>query len=1071
MVNATKVRINNNPILINCGVNNIFVNLEVDTGSYISTISEKYLNIMNYGKVKPTNIKAKSYSGDVIAFKGEVCLRISHDNNIIYHTFYVVNRNSASLMGRDLCNKLNVHLTTESNFTNVNFIDDDNVLSKYKQYLSNNTVSNVKQTVTVNVKPGTQPIFSKSRTVPLRFKELVKKELKRLENAGIITKVFRSDWASPTVNVLKDENNIRICGDYSVTINKHSDVIQYPLPSIDDVITQVGDAKVFSKIDLMQAFLQLPLNEQSKELTTINTVEGLYKYNFLPFGLSSSPGIFQGFMCKVLNNIDNVIIYQDDLLILTPTLEEHNVVLDKVLAALQAAGIKVNNKKCLFYTDRVTYLGYIFDSRGVHPNPEKVRAILEAPQPINVKQLQSFMGLCNVYRRFIPKFSIVMAPLYNLLRKNVQFSWQNDHIIAFNSIKKLFRCNDVLKLFDGSLETMLESDASSYGIASVLMQRANNHSPWYAIQFVSRSLNSAEKNYSNIEREALSIMFGCERFRKFLLGRKFKIHNDQKPLQKLLANDSPVPTSCSARLQRWALRLSQFDYTINYSKGSDNVQSDCLSRLPLPDTVTEIEPFEIIFSIDSLDNMNVTSSDVALHTKMDKNLVELLSYIRSGFPNKLLNAELNVYKRFVNELTIMKGCIMLNNRVLIPASLRQQVLKQLHEGHPGICSMKSMARAILWYPGIDGDIINFVKQCVICQNNLSKPSQNHSVEWPRPPRVWSRIHIDHFFIENKICLVAIDALSKYLEVELVKDVSVSETIDTLRMIFSRHGLCDTLVSDNASCFTAADFKEFLKNNHIQHLTPPPYNPSTNGQAERAVRVMKELLKKNVVGSFKSRLAKCLMFYRSVPHTATQIIPSVALNNRKYVTLKDRINPKYVVENNHSFSGRQMPQYNIGDTVLALNLREGPKWYRGTIIDKIAINIYNVHVHYLDVVWKRHLHQLRLIPHENPMLSKTLDDTNNECHSPPVTQDYVTNKLPHLSNDNPLVNKDLLTGTHRNIAPNVESSVPTAAINDSGSEPRINPVSSSNVNISTEQNDNVLRRSSRIRKSVQRYGFT
>ena len=235
----------------------------------------------------------------------------------------------------------------------------------------------------------------------------------------------------------------------------------------------------------------------------------------------------------------------------------------------------------------------------------------------------------------------------------------------------------------------------------------------------------------------------------------------------------------------------------------------------------------------------------------------------------------------------MRGCILYNNRVLIPQSLRKEVLSQFHEGHPGVCAMKSVARSLIWYPGIDTDITQLVASCSTCQVNRAKPPQNRNVEWPTPTSAWSRIHIDHFFYDNKICLIAVDALSRYIECEVVRNTIVEETIDALRVIFSHNGLCDFIVSDNASCFTAEQFSQFLKTNGIKHMTPPPYSPSSNGQAERGVRVIKDLLKKtDSKESFKSRLAKSLFYYRAIPHSVSQIAPSIALNSRKFVTMRD-----------------------------------------------------------------------------------------------------------------------------------------------------------------------------------------
>ena len=863
----------------------------------------------------------------------------------------------------------------------------DEVLSKFGDYLSPDFSSCVSEEVQLDVASDAKPIFSRSRAVPLKLKDKVRVQIDKLVQEGKISKVFNSDWASPTVNVLKKDGTIRVCGDFSSTINPVLSSVNANLISVDDVISQIGDAKFFSKIDLSQAFLQLPLCENSKKFTTINTSEGLFRWNFLPFGLKSSPGIFQGYMNKILNGIENIIVYQDDILILTQNLQDHHNVLCKVLDALKNAGIKLNVAKCEFYVDQINYLGHIFDKNGVHPDFKKVSAIMDAPSPRNIKQLQSFIGLCNFYARFVPNFSHLMHPLYTLLRKNIKFEWKEEQQKSFEVLKNVFKSDRVLSLYNPNYETMIECDASGYGVGSVLMQRQNEQSDWIPVQFASRSLNPSEKNYSNIEREALSVVFGVEKFRKFLLGKFFIIRNDQKPLRKLFGHNSGVPNSGSARLQRWYLRLSQYNYRFEYSKGVTNVTSDCLSRLPLPETTSETEPYELVFAMNSLNNMPISFEDIKKHTKLDKNLCDLMHFIKFGYPSTKINSDLNKYKKYADRLSILKGCIMFDNRVLVPDALRELILQQFHEDHPGIVAMKSIVRSLVWYPGISDDVEKLVKSCTICQDNRSKPSQKCHVEWPLPQRPWSRIHIDHFFYDNHICLVVIDSFSKYVECEVVKNTSVQETISSLRLIFSRQGLCDTLVSDNASCFTAYDFKNFLLANGIKHITPPPFSPPSNGLAEAGVKVIKNLLKKsNNNLSFKCKLAKVLFYYRSTPHSVTKIPPCVSLNGRKLITLKDKINPMYSSsEIKSNDKSKLIKQLELGDAVLAFNYGNGPKWRRGIIVGKLGINVYNVFVKEVGLVWKRHLSQVLSIPpnYKNTNQSELSNSDDDDLNFPTV----------------------------------------------------------------------------------------
>ena len=996
-------------------MNNVKLNFEFDCGSGVSTLRLADAHRIE-AAIIPSDKRMFGYGGFDIKTLGQTTVNFSYKGYHFKHTFVVVDSNCVNLFGRDLAHKLEMYLEIPNCVNNVS-----SVLSEFKDYLSDDFQSNVIEEIKLEVDPNATPVFCKARTVPVRLKEAVKTELNRLVEAGKITKVYSSNWSSPIVSVLKSDNTVRICTDFSNTVNKYLQPVQSPLVSIDDVIAQVGDARVFSAIDCKNAFLQLKLDDASKEYCTFNCSDGLYRFNYLPYGLSASPGIFQAFMSKILNGIDNVICYLDDVLILTPTIQEHNVVLRKVLQALQKAGVKINGRKSKFYTDKVTYLGHEFDKNGVHPSTDKIDAIVRAPAPCNLKQLQAFLGLTQFYSRFIKNFSHVMEPLYRLLKKDAAFIWGTDQEKSFNIVKGLFKTNKVLKLYNPKFETLLETDSSGYGCAGVLMQRENSHKPWHPVQFVSRTLNSSERNFSNLEREALSVLYSCEKLRKFLLGSHFIIKNDHKPLEKLFKCDSNVPENVSARLQRWRLRLSQFKYTFQYAKGKDQVHSDCLSRLPLPETVPEVEPYELIFTVNTLQEMSINCLDIAAATDNDNDLKQLKGYIKNGWPTNP-DSKLNVYKKYFSRMSIMKGCILYDNRVLIPATFRKRVLENFHEGHPGIVAMKSLVRGVVWYPGIDNDVENLVKNCSVCQLNRSKPAQKNTIEWPQPKRPWSKLHIDHFFIENKTCLVVVDSHSKYIECEIVKSTSAGDSVNAMRKIFSRNGLCDTLVSDNATSFVGKEFQEFLKFHGIRHITPPPGSPSSNGQGEVSVRIVKNLLKKSDSKEpFETRLVKALFYYRTVPHNTTQIPPCVMLNSRRYITAKDRLNPKY-----YDFAEKKskvINKFDVGDNVLALNLREGQKWLEATVVGVSGTNIYEVHVPALQMVWRRHANQLLLIPRSydintptssavapNTALPKAPDKPPDSLSAPDNVvsfKELISSHCPHssISNDPVTISND------------------------------------------------------------------
>ena len=745
----------------------------------MSTINANLLTKIHNIKINETNVRARGYSNNEINFLGECILNLKYNGMNLNHKFLVVDGDNVSLLGRDLCSKLNFKLKVSHN-NKINTVKS-NILKKYDTFLSDKFESSVRSTVSLTIDNTARPIFSKARPVPLRYKDKVCDELQRLENSGIIKRVLSSEWSSPVVNVMRKNGKIRICGDYSKTINKHMTVAQYPLPSIESIMPKCNSATCFSKIDLQTAFLQLPLDEESQKLTTINTCNGLYIFKYLPFGTNCSPAIFQSFLCDLLGHIESVIIYQDDILIVSKTIDDHDKILDEVLNTLMCAGLKINVAKCEFYAKSVSYLGYVLDKSGMHPCADKITAILKAPAPSNMKELQSFIGLCNYYNKFIPNFSHVFRPLYDLLKKDIKFVWGRDQEYCFEFIKNLFKSDKVLRHFDTNRLTAIECDASQIGIGGALLQKYGED--WHPVMFVSRSLNAAEKNYSQIEREALSIIFTCEKFNKFLLGGEFIIKNDHLPLRKLFGSDSSVPVNCSSRIQRWALRLSQFKYKFEFIKGKDNNNADFLSRFPLKETNEINEPYALVFLLKSLDNLPLTCEHIKNATDADENLLKLKNYILNGFPDKL-DKNLKKFQPLIDELSILKGCIMYRDRVYVPESIRDEVLSLFHEGHPGMSAMKQSARSLIWYHGMDKEIETTVKKCNVCQVNQSKPAKSN-LTWPLPDKKWSRLHIDHFFFEGYIFLVVIDALTKYIECLIVNSVSSISTIEALREIFSR----------------------------------------------------------------------------------------------------------------------------------------------------------------------------------------------------------------------------------------------------------------------------------------------
>ena len=356
-----------------------------------------------------------------------------------------------------------------------------------------------------------------------------------------------SEWATPIVPVPKPDGRVRLCGDYKITVNPAIDVEQYPLPKPQELLATLSGGQRFTKLDLSVAYQQMLLEEESRKLVTINTNLGLFRYCRLPFGIASAPAIFQRAMDTLLQGIPHVICYIDDVLVTGLTEEEHLQNLVQVLHKLQEQGMRLKREKCAFFQKEVEYLGYRINTDGVHTAPSKLQAIQQAPAPRNVTELCAFLGLLNYYGKFIPNLSTMIHPLNALLGQGRKWNWTQECANAFKAAKQSLTSDSVLVHYDPQLPLRLAGDASCYGIGAVLSHQYPDGSE-RPIAYASRTLLPSEKNYAQIEREALSLVFGIQKFHQFIYGRSFTLATDHKPLTTILGGRKGIPAIAAARM-------------------------------------------------------------------------------------------------------------------------------------------------------------------------------------------------------------------------------------------------------------------------------------------------------------------------------------------------------------------------------------------------------------------------------------------------------------------------------------------------------------------------------------------
>ena len=969
--------------------------MEVDTGAAVSLVSEKtHKSMFAESTLQHSSAQLRTYSGEPIPVLGQVEVEVCYGEQRAKLPLLVVAGEGPCLMGRDWLMEIRL------NWREINTVQSRtvaHVLDRHRSLFEPGLGTLQGYEAKIHVDPTAQPRFCKARAVPFSMKSKVEEELKRLQQEGILEPIQFADWAAPIVPVLKsDGKSLRICGDFKLTVNRASKLDRYPIPKIEDLFATLMGGKAFSKLDMSQAYQQLPLEESSKKYTVVNTHRGLFQYNRLPFGISSAPGIFQRVMESLLSGIPGVVVYLDDILVTGPTEEEHLATLDKVLQRLSEAGLRLRKEKCVFLAPSVVYLGHRLDAQGLHPVAEKVKALQEAPSPKSVSELKSYLGLLTYYSKFLPNLSSELAPLYKLLKHNEPWHWKTQQKRAFERSKNLLLSSQLLVHFDPSLEIRLACDASAYGIGAVLSHQMPDGTE-KPVGFVSRTLTEAEKKYSQIEKEGLACVYGVKRFHSYLFGHHFTLQTDHQPLQTLFNESKAIPPQASSRIQRWALTLASYEYTIACRKTTQHANADAMSRLPLSvmPTQTPVPP-ELVLMVERLEDAPISATQIAAWTRRDALLSRVHRHIAEGWPD---SADDEPYWTRRLELSAHAGCIVWGGRVVVPPPGRESVLIELHGGHPGVSRMKSLARTLVWWPGMDQAIEEMVKQCSDCQQSRPSPPAAPLHPWQWPTRPWTRLHIDYAGpMEGKMYLIVIDAHSKWIEAFPMTSATALTTIQHLRVLFAQFGVPEVIVSDNGSQFVAAEFQSFCRMNGIRHIQIAPYHPSSNGLAERAVKVFKQGIRKLTEGTVNDRIARSLFQYRITPHTTTGVSPAEMLMGRRLRSRLDLLKPS--VEQRVEEKQRQqqadhdkhcrMRSFSEGEKVFVKNNRSREKWLSGHILKSSGPVSFKVQLQNGKMI-RCHQDQLRSRFTENPQQKDI-----------PLFEDDDVNIIPSSPNSAPVV---------------------------------------------------------------------
>ena len=465
------------------------------------------------------------------------------------------------------------------------------------------------------------PVASKIYRYPYHFKDIVNKEISNLLEQNII-KPSISAWNSPVWIVPKKidatgEKKFRLVIDYR-KLNEQTIGDAYPIPNISDIFDQLGHSKYFTTLDLASGYHQIEMHHRDSEKTAFSVPLGHYEFNRMPFGLKNAPSTFQRLMNTVLSGLQGTrcLVYLDDIVIFADTLENHNRKLIDVFKKLKEFNLKLKPSKCEFLQKEVIYLGHKISESGAQPDESKLDAVRNFPTPKTPKDIKSFLGLAGYYRKFIDNFSQKALPLTSLLKKDASFNWTEKQEQAFVTLKNCLCEQPILQFPDFERPFNVTTDASNFAIGAVLSQ--GDFPKDLPIAYASRCLNSAECNYSVIEKELLAIVWAVRHFRPYLYGRRFRIVTDHQPLTWLFNIKDP-----KSRLVRWRLELEEYDYSIVYKPGRVNSNADALSRNPV--TMNNSKPQEKVITNSHLEEnisiQNIENNNGKL-VKMNSNTEE-----------------------------------------------------------------------------------------------------------------------------------------------------------------------------------------------------------------------------------------------------------------------------------------------------------------------------------------------------------------------------------------------------------------------------------------------------------------
>ena len=672
-------------------INGQRVKMQIDSGASCNILPKLFL---------PPNIEVQKKTKDLVTYSNtrmsslgtaRVSFRNMKNRKKYRAEFVIVEGNYTPIIGARAAQQMNLIVVQKHNILQVSSSDDsqpqndgpltkENVLEEYGDLF--NGLGKMEGKLHLEIENDAKPVVMPPRRVPIAVKGKLQAELQRLEKLGVIAKQEGPTvWVSSLVVSEKPNGKVRVCID-PLHLNKVVKRSHYRLPIIEEILPELAEARVFTKVGLKDGFLQVELDPESSKLTTFQTPWGRYRWLRLPFGIAPAPENFQQKLDQNLEGLRGVYKIADDILITGQGSEpekDHDSNLLRLLQRCRERNIKLNETKFEFKCTSIAFIGHTLTSRGLQPDPSKIEAITKMEKPRDVEAVRRLIGMVMYLAKFLKGLSSVCEPLRRLTHKYTQWEWKQQYEDAFEKIKELVSTAPVLKYFNPTEPTEGQGDASSTGLGFVLTQ---NDQP---VTFASRALTSAETRYSQIEKELLAQVFGLEHNHQYAYGRKITLWTDHKPLVSI--SRKPLATA-PKRLQRLLLRLAQYDTEIHFKPGKEMYVPDTLSRAHLKScerSAAEIET-EHVHATQFLPMSEPQITEIQQETAKDDTMQHLMEIIRNGWPENKSHVPSDVqpFYNIRDELATQDGVIFKGQGSVIPHSLRQKIKEKIHSAHTGI---------------------------------------------------------------------------------------------------------------------------------------------------------------------------------------------------------------------------------------------------------------------------------------------------------------------------------------------------------------------------------------------------